>query len=153
MIRTVDQFSGQVSILAGHIDPGFRDGVGSSASFHNPSSIAISSDFVVYVGDYLNGLIRTINASTVATVAGSLGRAGSTDGWGLSASFNLPSGLAADGFGNLYISDNYNNLLRYASFSISKLTLYKENEFVFVRFNYCWLIVGSLRRRSIEQLV
>jgi uncharacterized protein YjiK len=39
---------------------------------------------------------------------------GSNDGQGLEAKFNLPSGVAIDGNDNVYISDSYNNLIRFA---------------------------------------
>lgn len=48
----------------------------------------------------------------VTTLAGTPGMAGSDDGVGADARFNGPSGLAADGAGNLYIADWGNHTLR-----------------------------------------
>jgi hypothetical protein len=62
--------------------------------------------------DYWNHLIRKITpAGWVTTLAGS-GSAGSADGTGTAASFNLPVGVALDGSGNVYVADGVNNLIR-----------------------------------------
>lgn len=47
----------------------------------------------------------------ISTLAGN-GTVGSTDGPGLSASFNGPLGIAVDTNGNVFVSDNLNNTIR-----------------------------------------
>lgn len=47
----------------------------------------------------------------MATLAGTAGTIGSTDGVGTTASFNSPSGIAIDG-SNLYVSDTDNGTIR-----------------------------------------
>ncbi|MEO6977587.1 MAG: gliding motility-associated C-terminal domain-containing protein, partial [Mucilaginibacter sp.] len=47
----------------------------------------------------------------VTTFAG-IGSAGSANGPGISASFNLPQGIAIDAAGNLYVADTFNHLIR-----------------------------------------
>ncbi len=51
------------------------------------------------------------NGGIVSTFAGS-GQPGSTDGPGTAASFYLPSGIAVDGRGNVYVAEQGNNLIR-----------------------------------------
>jgi len=54
--------------------------------------------------------IPTVTA-TVSTVAGS-GSPGADNGFGNTASFNLPIAIAVDGAGNIYVADLGNNLVR-----------------------------------------
>lgn len=49
---------------------------------------------------------------TVATFAGQAGTRGPTDATGSAARFNGPSGMIADGAGNLYVADALNNVIR-----------------------------------------
>ena len=48
----------------------------------------------------------------MSTLAGTAGAAGSTDGTAAAARFNLPSGLAVDSAGNVYVSDQGNHTIR-----------------------------------------
>jgi serine/threonine protein kinase/streptogramin lyase len=56
--------------------------------------------------------VPTQNHLIVSTVAGQAGVAGSTDGNDHKALFRLPSGIAADAAGNLYVADAGNNTIR-----------------------------------------
>jgi serine/threonine-protein kinase len=47
----------------------------------------------------------------VTTLAGT-GAMGAVNGWGTSASFSNMMGIAADNFGNLYVADSRNNMIR-----------------------------------------
>ena len=49
---------------------------------------------------------------TVSTLAGQAGSPGGTDGTGSGARFSSPADLAADGAGNLYVADTFNNSIR-----------------------------------------
>ena len=57
--------------------------------------------------DMAAGAIRTLSL-----VAGGLGGSGSADGIGAAAGFSSPSGVAADGAGNLYVADTTNDTIR-----------------------------------------
>jgi len=48
----------------------------------------------------------------MSTLAGSAGSFGSTDGAGASARFFTPSGIAADGAGDLFVADSDNDTIR-----------------------------------------
>lgn len=48
----------------------------------------------------------------VTTLAGTGGQSGSVDGTGTAARFNLPSGVALDSAGNVYVADHENSVIR-----------------------------------------
>jgi streptogramin lyase len=110
-IRAIS-ISGVVSTLAGSGAAGYADGVGTSAQFRSPYSVAVDSANNIYVAESGNHRIRKISPSgAVSTIAGT-GVAGNADGDALSATFNAPRGVAVDLSGYLYISDSGNNLIR-----------------------------------------
>lgn len=54
----------------------------------------------------------TYNSFIIGTLAGTAGAQGSQDGLGLAAQFNLPSNVAVDGAGNVYVADRNNSTIR-----------------------------------------
>jgi hypothetical protein len=89
----------------------FAEGTGAAAFFNSPEGVAVDGSGNVWVSDSSNELIRMLTPGAVSsTVAGSLGVAGSADG--LSATFNLPWGIAADKNGVIYVADSLNNTIR-----------------------------------------
>lgn len=107
--------AGVVSTLAGTAGmAGFANGVGTAATFFNPTGIAVDASGNVYVADSGNNAIRkiTMPGVVVSTLAGSglVGAANNTVG--TSASFDNPNGVAVDTVGNVYVADTYNNLIR-----------------------------------------
>jgi sugar lactone lactonase YvrE len=110
-----------VSTIAGSPGiPGAVDGTGAVARFNGPTAIAAAGAGSLYVADGGNSIIRKMTSAvsagliqwTVATIAGSAGIAGSSDGTGSAARFNNPGGLALDDEGNLYVTDSSNNTIR-----------------------------------------
>jgi hypothetical protein len=103
----------QVTELAGcRGQYGDVDGVGSQARFGEPigGAMAVDAQGNVYVSDTGNNKIRKVTrAGVVSTFAGS-GEAGSEDGSGQDATFDLPVGLALDREGNLLVSDAGNKI-------------------------------------------
>ena len=91
---------------------GSADGTGSAAQFYHPAGVAVDGVGNLYVADTYNDTIRQVTAGgVVTTLAGSAGVTGSADGTGSAARFNIPSGVAVDGAGNLYVAD-YSNTIR-----------------------------------------
>jgi len=114
--------AGIVSTYAGSGQAGYQNGSATSgqlknstdslAIFNNPEGLAIDAAGNIYVADRGNNVIRKISpAGRVVTVAGTR-TAGDVDATGEYASFNNPSGLAVDGQGNLYVSDQGNSAIR-----------------------------------------
>lgn len=113
VIRKVAAASGIVTTIAGlGGTPGAVDGINSLARFNLPFGITLDKLGNLIVGDRGNHTIRKITpAGTVSTIAGS-GVAGYIEGLGVAAQFNLPSGLAYDQHGNLYVADKGNHVVR-----------------------------------------
>ncbi len=92
---------------------GTTDGIGSAARFNVPSGVALDSAGNLYIADSSNHTIRKTSASgTVTTLAGSPDLPGMADGTGAGARFNLPSAVAIDAAGNLYVADFANHTIR-----------------------------------------
>jgi len=103
---------GVVSTFAGNGTEGAADGQGTEASFTAPTGLAIDGAGNLYVADQYNYLIRKISATgLVSTIAGD-GADGFLNGYGLSASFSGPTGVALDSKGDIYVSDFFNNAIR-----------------------------------------
>ncbi|PWU22155.1 MAG: hypothetical protein C5B50_00080 [Verrucomicrobia bacterium] len=112
VIRKISS-AGVVSTVAGSIDPGSTDDIGTAASFHYPLGIAVDGATNLYVADTYNFTIRQITPDgRVTTIAGSAGNAGSVDGTNSDALFQYPAGIAVDNSTNLYVADWYNNAIR-----------------------------------------
>jgi sugar lactone lactonase YvrE len=88
-------------------------GGGSGALFNGPAGVAVDSAGNVYVADWFNFTIRKVTpAGVVTTLAGLAGSFGSADGTGRFARFYLPSGMAVDSAGNVYVADFLNFTIR-----------------------------------------
>jgi len=121
LIRKIVISTGVVTTVAGTGSSGSANGTGTSASFQFPGGITTDGTNL-YVGDYMNDLIRQIVISTgvVTTVAGT-GSSGSANGTGTSASFQNPKGVTTDGT-NLYVADMFNHLIRKIVISTGAVT-------------------------------
>lgn len=118
-VRLAQSFEGcwglsRVDTLAGGArEPGYADGAGASARFNFPRGIASAPDGSVYVADSGNHVIRRITPDgIVTTVAGQPGVAGHRDGAALDALLNLPSGIAVNDAGEVFIADTSNHCIR-----------------------------------------
>lgn len=100
------KLKGNVTTVAGvKSGSGSADGVGAAARFYNPSGITRNGDSL-YVADTDNQTVRKIDVTTglVTTFAGMQGVKGASDGIGVYAQFNTPSGIATDGT-SLFVTD------------------------------------------------
>jgi sugar lactone lactonase YvrE len=116
-----------LTAIAGGSIPGYADGVGTNTLFNYAEGITVNPDGSLYVTDTGNHLIRKLTYSTanwiVTTLAGHFMpqtnqfgyvsyAGGYGDGTGTNSFFNGPGGIAADNFGNLYVADSGNSLIR-----------------------------------------
>jgi hypothetical protein len=85
-------------------------------NFNLPESIAIDEATNLYIADYNHATIRKVSPVgtnwVTTTIAGRTGVAGTADGTNTDARFNLPSGIARDSMGNLYVTDYFNGTVR-----------------------------------------
>jgi uncharacterized protein (TIGR03437 family) len=122
-IRKIQAATGIITTAAGNLTSqagGFPEGYSgdggpaTSAKVNNPEGIAVDSSGNLYIADTYNNVIRKVTAATgiITTVVG--GAAGYTgdNGPATSAGLKLPTGVALDSAGNLYIADQGNNAIR-----------------------------------------
>src|SRR5579885_333556 len=110
--------SGTATRVAGNGRPGFSGdgGPALSAQLNNPQGIAIDSAGNIYVADTGNERVRLVSNGIISTFAGN-GTPGQSGDYGdpRLAQLHLPTGLAVDKAGNLYIADSANNIIREVS--------------------------------------
>jgi serine/threonine protein kinase len=99
--------AGVVTELAGKRGtPGTLDGSRGDARFSILRGITIDRAGNLYVADSYT--VRKITpAGDVNTLAGKAGTPGTVDGAGSEARFSIPSGVAVDDSGNVYVADTY----------------------------------------------
>jgi uncharacterized protein (TIGR03437 family) len=111
--------SGAISTFAGNGTAGYGGdgGAATAAQLNRPQGIAVDSGGNVYVADSQNARIRKITpGGSISSVAGN-----GTPGYGgdgaaaTAAQLYVPTGVAVDSAGNLYIADFTNNRVRKVS--------------------------------------
>jgi sugar lactone lactonase YvrE len=118
--------TGDVTLLAGTPQKrGNTNGVGAAALFYGPAGIVSDGRGGLLVADSYNHVIRRIDLETtmVTTFTGS-GASGIRSGSATVAEFNLPSGLACDGHGNLFVTDMGNNTVRSVDLSTGEVAYF-----------------------------
>ena len=78
-----------------------------------PFNIAVAANGDVFVAESRSQVIRKVTRDGVMSIfAGKEGISGVNDGRGAQVRFNIPSGLAFDRHGNLYVADSDNHTIR-----------------------------------------
>jgi len=98
--------------------------VASGTGLANPKGIASDGSGNVYVTDYANNKIRKITSAGVMTTLAGSGTAAELDGTGTGAQFNAPYGIAYDGVGDLYVTDQGGEVIRKIVIATGVVTTY-----------------------------
>ncbi len=117
VIRKVTASTGIISTITGTGRAGYSGdgGAATSATLYTPSTVAIDASGNIYIADEENNVIRKVIANTgiISTIAGTGITGYSGDGAAATlATLYTPTGVAVDGFGNVYIADYGNNKIR-----------------------------------------
>jgi sugar lactone lactonase YvrE len=108
--------SGTIATVAGNGTYGYLGdgGLAASAEFREPFGLTVDSSGNLYVADTYNERIRRVTPDgTVTTIAGSGNCCyGGDGGPAVGALMSVPTGVARDSAGNLYIADSGNNRIR-----------------------------------------
>ncbi len=131
-IREVNVSTGKISTIAGTGTAGYTGdgGAANIAELSSPAYIIMDASGNMYFSEWGNSTIRKITASTgiITTIAGT-GVAGYTGNGGhaTNATLNDPTGLVFDNFGNLYIADANNNVVREIMMSSGLISTFAGN--------------------------
>ncbi len=108
--------TGIITTVAGNGTAGFSGdgGLATAAQLNWPKDVALDSAGNLYIADTANNAIRKVSPTGIITTIAGNGSTGFSGDGGLAtnAQLNLPSGVAADGKGNVYASDTYNFRVR-----------------------------------------
>lgn len=126
VVREVAAGTGIITTVAGTGGSSGSTGDGgpaTSALLNFPWSITMDSNDNLYIGDFLNGAVRKVDAisqsiTTVAGVNGSQGNSGD-GGPATEAQISNPTDLAFDNLGHLYIADLISTTVRQVDFQSS----------------------------------
>lgn len=101
-----------VSHFAGTGVGGLSNGTALQSRFLNPAEMVCDDDGNIYVADNFNHVIRKIDTAGIVTTFAGRGTSGYQDGTNTNSAFYVPTGLALDADGNLYVSEQFNRRIR-----------------------------------------
>ncbi len=123
--------SGTITTIAGNGTMGYSGdgGLAIDAQLSEPSGLAIDSSGDIFIADTGNHRIREVlytpnyATSTIRTIAGD-GTAGYQGDGGLAtaAEFSRPTGVAVDASGNIFVADEWNNVIREVTYTTNYAT-------------------------------
>jgi uncharacterized protein (TIGR03437 family) len=111
--------SGTITTIAGDGTAGYAgdNAAATKAELNDPTGMALDSAGNLYIADALNNVIRMVSTSGIISTFAGNNTAGFDGDGGLAvdAEISNPTAVAADSFGNLFICDAGNNLIRKVS--------------------------------------
>ena len=136
VIRKVDT-TGIITTIAGTGTQGFSgdSGPATAARLDSPQGLALDTDQNLYIADTRNHLIRKLNltAGIITTIGGATINGNISPGFSgdngpaTAAHLNLPTALAFDPAGNLYIADTQNHRIRKIAATTGNITTIAGN--------------------------
>jgi len=117
VVRKVNATTHIITTVCGNGSGGFGgdNGPATSAHMEKPSTTWVDAIGNIYIADYGNNRVRKVDIATgtIHTIAGN-GTSGFSGNGGLADTSRLsyPNGVCTDTAGNVYISDNGNNMIR-----------------------------------------
>jgi len=131
-IRKIDAATKIVTTIAGTGTGGYSGdgGPATSAKINGPAGILLDAAGNIFFTDNNNSVVRRIDVTTkiITTVAGNgVGSYGGDGGLATAASLSYPECIALDATGNLYIADEYNNVIRKVDASTKIITTVAGN--------------------------
>lgn len=112
------------------LDPPDNGVLATKAVLDHPSGVVLDGAGNMYIADSLHNMIRLVTASTgiISAFAGSGTQGIPEEGvLATSTNLNMPTGVALDGAGNLYIADTGNNAVRKVVLSTGIITTVAGN--------------------------
>ena len=126
VVREVNLSTGIINTVAGNynLGAGYAGDTGQAtlAQLSGPTSVAVDGKGDLFIADEGNNVVREVKLSTgiISTVAGNYnfgsGYTGDT-GQATLAQLNAPAGVAVDDKGDLFIADDWNNVVREVNLS------------------------------------
>jgi len=105
-----------ISTVAGNGVQSFSGdgGQATAAGLDSPFGVAVDSAFNIYIADTYNQRVRMVAFATgiIGTIAGTGAKNFTSDGVAAAAALALPTGIAVDSFGTVYVADSDNNRIR-----------------------------------------
>ncbi|HEY8026348.1 MAG TPA: DUF4214 domain-containing protein [Burkholderiaceae bacterium] len=112
LIRKISPASDVTTVAGVRPNAAHVDGAGASARFNGPGNMTTDNVGNIYVTEFDYTIAKVTPAGIVTTFAGDVGVNGALDGTGTAARFNGVAGVVGDAFGNIFLTDSGNDVVR-----------------------------------------
>ncbi len=109
-IRKINPSNVVTTIAGGLTQPGL---------LNLPAALTIDKSGNLYIVDEGGRIFEYTSANVLYNLAGALNKSGLVNGFGTTALFSNPQGIAIDANGNIYVADQYNNCIRKITITVT----------------------------------